>query len=227
MNDELVFVTYVNQLITEQLLNRPSALKQLHMKKTMLAVLVNDGRMGDAVTNSIWFMKQGDLKTTKRKALKTALWTRPDNPLADIVQIGGHSVETVRNIMHGLFVQFEVGDHSFERVDFLTFKDQHHLNETPKQTRKHLRSNLKRHILLMLMMQRLLRSKYGWPLMGMQAIYAENATEAASVRGDSIELYDQLINAATLILEETRVLLPMYHKALFSDSAYVTIMKAS
>ncbi len=79
----------------------------------------------------------------------------------------------------------------------------------------------------MLKMQRLLRSKYERPLMGMQAIYAENATEAAAVRGDSIELYDQLINAATLILEETRVLLPMYHKALFSDLAYATVMKAS
>ncbi len=100
-------------------------------------------------------------------------------------------------------------------------------DETPEQTRDRLQLNLKGCILLMLKMQHLLCSKYGWPLMGMQAIYTENAVEAASVRGDSIELYDQLINAATLILEETKVLPPMYHKALFSDSAYVTIMKAS
>ncbi len=63
--------------------------------------------------------------------------------------------------------------------------------------------------------------------MGQPAIYAENAMEAAAVRADSMELYNQLTNAATLILEETRVLLTMYHKALFSDSAYATIMKAS
>ncbi len=63
--------------------------------------------------------------------------------------------------------------------------------------------------------------------MGQPAIYAENATEAAAVRVDSIELYDQLTNAATLIIEETGLLLPMYHKALFSDLAYAAIMKAS
>ncbi|MCP4602582.1 MAG: hypothetical protein GY847_19050, partial [Proteobacteria bacterium] len=42
-----------------------------------------------------------------------------------------------------------------------------------------------------------------------------------------IELFDQLFNAATLILEETGVLLPMYHRALFSDSDYAAIAKAS
>ncbi len=88
-------------------------LEQLHLKKMMLAVMLNDGSMGEAATNSIWFTKQGDLKMAKRKALKTALWMRPNNPLADLVNIAGHSVETVHNIMHGLFVQFEVGDHSF------------------------------------------------------------------------------------------------------------------
>ncbi len=113
-NDELAFATYVDQLITEQPLNRPSELEQLHLRKTTLAVLLNNGRMGDAVTNSIWFTKQGDLKMAKRKALKTSLWTRPDNLLANIVQLGGHSVETVPNITHGLFVQFEVGEHSYE-----------------------------------------------------------------------------------------------------------------
>ncbi len=76
-------------------------------------------------------------------------------------------------------------------------------------------------------LQRLLHSKYRKPLMGQPAIYAENAMEATAVRADSIELYDQLLNAATLILEETGVMLPMYHRALFSDSAYAAIMKAS
>ncbi len=89
----------------------------------MLAVLLDDGRMGEEATNSIWYTKQGDLKTSKRKALKMALWTRPENPPADIVQTGGHCVETVCNITHGLFVQFEVGDHSLERADFLTFEN--------------------------------------------------------------------------------------------------------
>ncbi len=76
-------------------------------------------------------------------------------------------------------------------------------------------------------LQRLLRTKCEKPLMGQPAIYAENATDTAAVRGDSIELYDQITQAATLILEETGVLLPMYHKVLFSDSAYDAIMKAS
>ncbi len=48
----------------------------------VLTVLLNDGRMGEEATNSIWHMKQGDLKTSKRKVLKTALWMRPDNLLA-------------------------------------------------------------------------------------------------------------------------------------------------
>ncbi len=68
-------------------------------------MLLNDGRMGDAMTNSIWFTKKDDLKMAKRKALKTALWTRPENPPADVVQIGGHSVETVCNIMLRLFIR--------------------------------------------------------------------------------------------------------------------------
>ncbi len=76
-------------------------------------------------------------------------------------------------------------------------------------------------------LQHLIRSKYERPLMGMPAIYAENTVEVAAIRGDAIELYDQLINAVTLILEETGVLLPMYHRALFSDSAYAAIIKVS
>ncbi len=32
-NDELVFATYVNQLVTVQLLNRPHELEQLHIPK--------------------------------------------------------------------------------------------------------------------------------------------------------------------------------------------------
>ncbi len=40
-------------------------------------------------------------------------------------------------------------------------------------------------------------------------------------------MYEQLIRAATVILEETGVLLPMYDKALFSDAAYAAIVKAS
>ncbi len=105
---------YADQLITKQPVNRPGELKRMHLKKTVLAILLNDGRMGEEATNSIWYTKQGDLKSSKRKALKTALWMRPDNPLANIVQTGSHSVETVRNVTHGLFVQFEVGDHSLE-----------------------------------------------------------------------------------------------------------------
>ncbi len=76
-------------------------------------------------------------------------------------------------------------------------------------------------------LQRLLRSKYKKPLMGQLAKYAENAIEAAAVRKNSAELYDQLINAATLIMEETRILLPMYHKILFSDTAYAAVVQAS
>ncbi len=53
------------------------------------------------------------------------------------MQTGGHSVETVRNVMHGLFVQFEVGDHSLEQADFLTFEDQRHPLEMPEQMSEH------------------------------------------------------------------------------------------
>ncbi len=70
--------------------------------------------MGEEATNSIWYTKRPDLRSLKRKALKTALWTRPKNPLADIVQTGSHSAETVCNITHGLFAQYEVGEHSLE-----------------------------------------------------------------------------------------------------------------
>ncbi len=105
---------YADQLVTEQPLNRLGALENLHIKKTVLAVMLNDGRMGEAATNSIWYTKQGDLKMAKRKSLRTVLWTRPDNPLADIVQIGSYSVETVCNIMHGLFIQLDMSNHSFE-----------------------------------------------------------------------------------------------------------------
>ncbi len=71
----------------------------------------------------------------------------------------------------------------------------------------------------MIQMQRLVHSKYLKPLMGMECCYAENAIEAQVIRGQAVELYEQLIRAATLIMEETGVLLPMYDKALFSDAA--------
>ncbi len=218
---------YVDQFVLDQLINRPSELEKLHLKKTMLTVLLNDGRMGDAATNSIWFTKQGDLKTKKRKALKTVLWTRPDNPPADVVQIGGHSMETVCNITHGLIAQFEVGDHSYERADFLTFEEQRHLNEMPLATCEHYRANLKARIMIMRHLQRLLHSKYAKPLMGQLAMYAENAIDSSAVRANSVELYDQLVNAATLLMEETGILLPMYHKILFNDVAYAAIVQAS
>ncbi len=101
----------------------------------MISVLLNDGKMGEEVTNSIWYTKRPDLKTSKRKALKTALWMRPENPPADIVQTGGHSMETVHNITHRLFAQYEVGEHSLERVDFLTFEDQYHPMEMLEEMR--------------------------------------------------------------------------------------------
>ncbi len=112
-----------------------------------------------------------------------ALWTRPDNPPADVVQIGGHSVETVRNITHGLFVQFEVGDHSDERAGFLTFEDQQHPMETPSQTSECCRSSLKERIVLMKHMQPLVRTKYEKPLMVQPAMYAERCS------GDQSRLY--------------------------------------
>ncbi len=108
-----------------------------------LSVLLNDGRMGEEVTNSIWYTKRPDLKTSKRKALKTALWMKPENLLADIVQTGGHSMETVRNTMHGHFAQYEVGEHSLERADFLTFEDQYHPNEMPEEMCDCFQTNLK------------------------------------------------------------------------------------
>ncbi len=143
------------------------------------------------------------------------------------MQMGSHSVETVCNITHGLFAQYEVGDHSLERVNFLTFEDQHHPSEMPEETCKRFRVNLKGHIQLMIEMQHLICSKYLKLLMGMPSIYAENAIEAQAIRGQSVELYEQLIRAVTLITEETGVLLPMYDKALFSDAAYTAIVRAS
>ncbi len=46
------------------------------------------------------------------------------------------------------------------------------------------------------------------------------------IRGQANELYEQLLKVSTIIIETTRVLLPMYDKALFSDAAYAAIMKA-
>ncbi len=51
--------------------------------------------------------------------------------------------------------------------------------------------------------------------------------QSSSDQGQSCELYEQLIRAATVMLKDTGVLLPMYDKALFSDAAYTAIMKAS
>ncbi len=41
-NDELIFATYIDQQITEQPLTRPAELKQLHIPKTLVSVLLND-----------------------------------------------------------------------------------------------------------------------------------------------------------------------------------------
>ncbi len=136
MNDELVFTMYVDQLVTMQPLNRLHELEQLHIPKMTISVLLNDRKIGAESMNSIWYMKQPNLKQSKQKALKTALWTRPENLLADVIQTGGHSVEMVRNITHRLFLQYEVGEHSLEWVDFLTFENQYHPMEMPEETRE-------------------------------------------------------------------------------------------
>ncbi len=167
-NDELVFATYVDQLVTVQLLNRLDELEHLHIPKTMLSVLLNDGKTGGEVMNSIWYTKQPNLRLMKQKPLHTALWTRPKNPPANIIQIGGHSMETVRNIMHGVFLQYQVGTHSYERVNFLTFESQYHPKEQPKETRARYHTELEGRVHLMELMQPLVRSKYMKLLMGMQ-----------------------------------------------------------
>ncbi len=69
-------------------------------------------------------------------------------------------METVRNIRHGIFLQYEVGAHSFECVNFLTFEDQYHLKERPKETRDQYHAALKGHVCLMHLMQVLVQSKY-------------------------------------------------------------------
>ncbi len=61
-NDELVFAMYVNQLVTLQPLNRPDELEQLHILKTMLSILLNNGKTGRDAMNSIWYMKQPNLR---------------------------------------------------------------------------------------------------------------------------------------------------------------------
>ncbi len=114
MNDELVFAMYIDQLVMLQLLNRLDELEQLHIPKTTLSILLNDGKTGGDVMNSIWYMKQPNLKQVKQKPLHTALWMRPENPLANIIQISGHSMETVHDIMHRIFLQYQVGTHSYE-----------------------------------------------------------------------------------------------------------------
>ncbi len=38
--------------------------------------------------------------------------------------------------MHGLFSQYQVGPHSYERVDFLMFENQYHPLDQPKETRE-------------------------------------------------------------------------------------------
>ncbi len=191
-----------------------------------ISVLLNDRKIGAESMNSIWYMKQPDLKQSKQKALKMALWTRPKNLPADIIQTGGHSMETVRNIMHRLFTQYKVGEHSLERVDFLTFKSQYHPMEMPEEMWERYRTNLKCRIWLMINMQRLVHLKYLKLLMGTKCYYMENAAETQVIRGQSSELYEQLLKVSTIILEETGVLLPMYDKALFSDAAYAAIVKA-
>ncbi len=95
----------------------------------------------------------------------------------------------------------------------------------PEEMCNCFQTNLKGHIQLMIQMQRLVCLKYPKPLMGMPCHYTDNVIEAQAIRGQSVELYEQLIRAATLIMEETGVLLPMYDKALFSDAAYAAIVK--
>ncbi len=74
-NDELVFAMYVEQLVPLQLLNQPDELEQLHLLKTLLSVLLNDGKTGGEAMNSIWYMKQPNLRLAKQELLYTVLWT--------------------------------------------------------------------------------------------------------------------------------------------------------
>ncbi len=136
-------------------------------------------------------------------------------------------MEMVRNIMHGILLQYQVRTHSYKRVDFLTFESQYHSKEQPEETRARYHTELKRCIHLMELMQPLVRSKYKKPLMGMQRHFVENAVESKVIRGQANELYEQLLKVSTVIIEMTGVLLLMFDRALFSDAAYAAIVKAS
>ncbi len=95
-----------------------------------MSILLNDGKTGGDAMNSIWYTKQRNLKQGKQKLLPTVLWTRPKNPPADIIQIGGHSMQTLsNNIMAGSAAKPTSHPHLQELVAPATIQPQRHMNE--------------------------------------------------------------------------------------------------
>ncbi len=121
---------YLDQQMDEEPVVDSADLERLHFSKMGVSVLMAEGKMGAQTPFSIFWMKKASQVAIREKMSKTALWTSPYDPPADIVKICGRSIEVIRFNMHGFFLQYELGPHSYERIETMEFLDQRHPGET-------------------------------------------------------------------------------------------------
>ncbi len=133
--DDVAVCAYLDQFMLEDLIMKPSDLEQFHFSKANMSAFLSEGKTSSQCRYSIFWKKHIGMTEKWTKMSKTALWTRPSDLPTNIVQICGCSVEVVWFNLHGIFLQFELGDHNREQIAQMKFAQQVHPDETQAETR--------------------------------------------------------------------------------------------
>ncbi len=128
--------------------------------------------------------------------------------------------------LHGIFLQYELGEHNWEQITQMKFTKQRHLGETEAETVNQYQSYQMMRVEDAPKLQNLEWGKYKSPLLGSSQQYAEGHPWSKQVRNNADDLCFKLHCTHALIICQTGILLPQYAKTAFCDAAYTPVVEA-
>ncbi len=158
--DEIFTGGFLDQFMDEEPVTDPADLERMHFSKMGISVFMAEGKMGAQTPFSIFWTKKVSQVAIREYVSKTALWTSPLDPPADMVKLCGWSVEIIWFNLHRFFLQYELGSHSYKRIETMEFLDQQHPEETRPQMMEHFWSYHHHRMDLAIHLQALTRNYY-------------------------------------------------------------------
>ncbi len=191
--DEVAVCAYLDQFMLEDPITKLEDLEQFHFSKTTMSAFLSEGKTSSQCQYSIFWKKHISMTEKQTKVSRTALWTSPSDLPANIIQICGCSVEVIWFNRHGIFLQFELGDHSQEWIAQMKFARKMHPGEMQTETLAQYQGYRVTRLENALETQASDQNGYKCPLLGNAQHYAEGHPYSAQVHHDANELYFQLM----------------------------------